>query len=236
MIDNKIIQKVSDFCIGNLDLKTSKLGPEYYYASMPLCVIDSIFSLNTKYATVIKLVKNLCDYYQIAPYAKNSKVYPPLDEQISTSEFLDFLGNKTPQELAIEVFKNRRPTSAKSGILRTEAVVRFLKVLKEFNAEYFQDIPKLINNDKFELCITNIPGQKSGITLKYFFMLTGSDDLIKPDRWILQFLKAATGQNFNHDKCQIILSNVTNELNNQGYILTPRLLDHIIWKYRDKIP
>ena len=34
-----------------------------------------------------------------------------------------------------------------------------------------------------------IPGQRSGISLTYFFMLAGSDDLVKPDRMLGRFLR-----------------------------------------------
>lgn len=44
---------------------------------------------------------------------------------------------------------------------------------------------------RFEADVRAIPGQGSGISLQYFWMLAGSDDFIKPDRMVLRFLQAA---------------------------------------------
>jgi len=232
MADVQTISAVTKFCIDNLDLDTAELGYEYYYASMPLCVVDAVFSIGVRYEGVQNTIQRLCSYYKIQQAAKEKRTVPSIDEQLSTTDFLKLFSDKTPEQLANEVYKNRQRTSTHNGILKAEAVIRFLKVLKDFNAEYFQDIPRLIDNYSFEFCIKAIPGQGSGISLKYFFMLAGTDDFIKPDRMIIRFLQDATGQKFNLAQCQTILYGVTSELNKQGHNLTPKLLDNIIWNYQ----
>ena len=105
-------------------------------------------------------------------------------------------------------------------------------MLKDFNIEYYQDVKKVIDNNSFDFCIKNIPGQGSGISLKYFFMLAGSKDLIKPDRMVLRFLQAATGYKYNLTDCQTALTAATIELNKLGYYLTPQALDNAIWNFQ----
>ncbi len=237
MIGNsQTIMTVTNYCIANLNLKMIELGSEYHYASMPLCAVDSVFSIGVNYRDVIKMIDHICKKHEIIRFAEDKQSIPPIEKQLSTSDFLNLLGDKTYEQLANDVFCKRWRTSTKNGILKTEALIRFLKVLQDFNAEYFQDVSKLIDDKKFEVCIKNIPGQRSGISLKYFFMLAGSDDIIKPDRMILRFLQNVTGRIFTLEQCQSILHNATNELNKQGYVLTPKLLDHIIWKYQREIP
>ncbi|MCW3110611.1 MAG: hypothetical protein JWQ09_5117 [Segetibacter sp.] len=231
-IDTQILLSVTNFCIENLNIKTAKLDKEYFYASMPLCVVDSVFSISVNYKGVKNTIARICNYYKIPCFRKDLLTVPATDEQISTTDFLKLFTDMTPDALAAEVYRNKQRTSTRNGILKADAVIRFLKVLKDFNAEYFQDIPILINNFNFESSVKNIPGQGSGISLKYFFMLAGTDDLIKPDRQIISFLQNITGQKFNLQDCQTILFNVTGELNKQGYNLTPRLLDNIIWNYQ----
>ncbi|MEJ7671395.1 MAG: hypothetical protein WKF59_01410 [Chitinophagaceae bacterium] len=194
MADTQIIKKVTKFCVDHLNLKTIELGNEYYYASMPLCVVDSVFSIGVNYKGVTNTVRRLCEYYSISYLRKDNLTVLKIEEQLSTTHFLNWFNNKTPEALAAEVYKNKQRTSTNNGILKAEAVIRFLIVLKNFSAEYFQDIPGLINNKEFESCIKEIPGQRSGISLKYFFMLAGTDDIIKPDRMIIRFLQDATGQ------------------------------------------
>lgn len=231
MANGQTISTVTKACIDNLVLDT-ELGDEYYKASMPLCVVDAVFSISVNYESVKNAIQRLCSYYNIQQCARNKPIVPDIDAQLSTTDFLQLFGDKTPEQLANEVFRNRQRTSTRNGILKAEAVIRFLKVLKDFKAEYFQDIPGLIEDESFERCIKSIPGQGSGTSLKYFFMLAGSDDLIKPDRMILRFLHGATGQIFSLEQCQIVLNRVVSELNKQGYNLTPRRLDYIIWNYQ----
>lgn len=231
MIDKTTINKVTKYCIDNIDFQDRDENNDYYYSSMPFCVIDSVFSIGVRYEGVVNVVERFCEYYGINQRAKRKHTIPKKNEQISTTEFLKLFGNKTPKFLAENVF-NKQRTSTKNGILKSEAVLRFLKILKDFKIESYQDIPKLVTNEYFEACIKSIPGQRSGISLKYFFMLAGTDDLIKPDRMILRFLKDATGQTFTLSQCQEVLTAVTLELNRKKYNLTPRLLDNFIWNYQ----
>ena len=42
-------------------------------------------------------------------------------------------------------------------------------------------------NELLEKKIKEIPGQKSGLSFKYFLMLVGNENLIKPDRMIIRY-------------------------------------------------
>ncbi len=235
-MDPQTIAAVANYCSQKLPLVNAKLGNEYYKGSMPLCVIDAVFSIGVRYEAVTNTLKRVCSYYNITQDASEHGVVPDTKDQVSTTAFLKMVGDKTPEALAREVYGNRQRTSATNGILKAEAVSLFLNVLRDHNAEYFQDIPRLINDSGFERAITAIPGQRSGTSLKYFFMLSGNDDFIKPDRMIIRFLKDATGQTFNVNECQAILHAATAELNRSGYTIMPRLLDNVIWNYQRTIP
>lgn len=108
----------------------------------------------------------------------------------------------TGTEMATELFVNSQRTSTSSGILKSEAVLQFLKVLEKHHVERFADIEKVFNNDDFENEIRAIKGQASGISLKYFYMLAGKEDLIKPDRMIIGFLKEALESSVTVDEAQ----------------------------------
>lgn len=46
--DNEVmdlIKRLAQYCDKILDLKRAKLNEEYFYQSLPLCVIDSIYSI-----------------------------------------------------------------------------------------------------------------------------------------------------------------------------------------------
>ena len=137
---------------------------------------------------------------------------------------------------AENIFQNKQRTSSKSGILKAEAVVRFLKILKDFRVEYYQDVPYVHFNETFEECIKRIPGQKSGISLRYFFMLTGSKNFIKPDRMIMKFIEEGIGKKLTAHEALLLIRSTVKELIKIGYTqLNPRYLDNLIWSYQRSI-
>jgi hypothetical protein len=206
------------------DKKNYELQSEYNYAHLGLCVIDSIYSIGVKYEGVQNTVKRFCEHFAIDRFNRS--------KELSISEFINYMNKQSLKLLTEDIFQNKQRTSTKSGILKSEAVLLFLNVLKKYKVEYFHDLDKVINSDEFEKEIKLIPGQKSGISLKYFFMLAGSDDLIKPDRMILRFIQNNSTENITINDCQFILTEVVKILNSRKFNLTAKKLDNIIWNYQ----
>ncbi len=220
-----IIDKVTSVCSELFaDKKDYKLPEEYDYGHLPLCVIDSVFSIGVKYEGVQNTVNRFCDYFKIDKLSRR--------HELTTTQSLLLMDQMTVQDLTEKVFKNRQRTSPTNGILKSEAVILFLKVLQKYKVELLNDIDQVINDTIFENEIKQIKGQNSGISLKYFFMLAGSQDLIKPDRMIVRFLEAITGERLTMDNCQLILTHVSIELNKLGFKMTPKILDNLIWNHQ----
>jgi len=227
-MNREIIEKVTKSCNEIFAAqKNYELPDEFNYGHLPLCVIDSVFSIGVNYKGVKNVVNRFCDHYKIDKSLNT--------EELTTAHFLELMEQQTVQELAENIYKNRQRTSTVSGILKSEAVVLFLKVLQKYKVERLSDIDKIIINDQFEAEIKKIAGQKSGISLKYFFMLAGSDDLIKPDRMILRFLENILEEKVSLKNCQVILSGVTEQLKNNGFNITAKKLDNLIWNYQRDI-
>lgn len=53
---------IANFCRNNLNLRNAKLGNEYYYQSLPLCIIDALFSIGIKYQTTQSVVQKYCNF------------------------------------------------------------------------------------------------------------------------------------------------------------------------------
>jgi len=158
--------------------------------------------------------------------------YTPLEEQEPVSVFVEKITNLGPEKFAGMVLANRQRTSTKSGIMKSEAALRFAQVLKLHKVEYFQDVEKIQGKEDFENAVKAIPGQRTGITVRYFYMLAGSDDFVKPDRMILGFLKDQLGERLSQDEAQGILSEASDALKPQYPHLTTKTLDHHIWMYQ----
>ena len=115
MTDTEI---VAMFCQEHLNL--GSLGKEYGYTHLPLCFLDAVWSIGVRYQGVQGVVKR---------YAKWAGLTPPSAH--STAEFLEKLSNFSAEQAATSIFANRQRTSARGGILKAEAVVRFARVLDE---------------------------------------------------------------------------------------------------------
>lgn len=225
--DEKLI---ADFCEEVLDLQSAKLPDEYYYSSVPLCVIDSVFSIGVRYEGVRNTVTRYCNYFNLSQY-RNGTDLPSFDEQQSVGEFIQSYKVHGLQSYIENVLKNKQRTSPRNGILKAEAVYKFCAILQKYGIEYLQDVKKLYDNKEFELEIKGIQGQKSGISLVYFYMLAGEDNWVKPDRMIIRFLESVLKRKIKIDDAQNLLELTSRQLANKFPDITPRLLDYQIWNY-----
>jgi hypothetical protein len=134
--------------------------------------------------------------------------------------------------MASSVYRNRQRTSARNGILKSDAALRFGEVLQRFGVEYLQDVRVVAESRTFTNDILSIPGQRSGISLQYFWMLAGSDEFIKPDRMVIRFLETALNRSVDLVEATELLRSTSQLLSSEYPNITPRLLDHEIWKYQ----
>ena len=222
------VTKVVEYCISTLNFD-QPLASEYDYKNVPFCVIDSVFSIGVKYESVQNVIKKAQRFLQEEGHFDNQF------NQLTTSSYLEIIKGYSYDELAGKIY-NRQRTSTSNGILKAEAVSHFLEVLKKYNVERIEDIPGVYNNPEFENEIIRIKGQGTGLTLKYFYMLSGYNDLIKPDRMIIRFLKNITGRELSFDEVAKILLAAAKEISDiKNKVIAARHLDNIIWKYeRDK--
>jgi hypothetical protein len=216
----------------HLNLAIAELSDDYFYASVPLCVIDAVYSIGVRYEGVRRVVARYCDktgQRRIRPDRTN---IPGESEQESIEDFCERFEAEGLERMTRDFFNNRQRTSPRSGILKAEAVYLFASAIRKFGANYFQDIEHLAAEAQFEETIRRIPGQKSGISLQYFWMLAGSDELVKPDRMIVRFLESALQRPVNVSEALPLLRSVCNKLRNNYPELTPRLLDYEIWQFQ----
>ena len=233
---NNDIEVIAGHANKVLSLASAQLGEEYYYQSLPLCVIDAIYSIGVRYEGVENTVERYCGAYNLRRIRTTKGALPPIHEQESVSAFCEKAEQIGSSAMAMDIFRNRQRTSPRNGILKADAVYRFAIILKKHNIEYLQDISGATDKPCFVTDILSIPGQASGISLQYFSMLTGSDEFIKPDRMILAYLKSVLGRTVCTSEAQELLAAATELLKVSYQHLTPRLLDHEIWKYqRDQV-
>lgn len=98
------------------------------------------------------------------------------------------------------------------------------------------DIPSVADGAAFEKAVRAIPGQASGISLQCFWMLAGSDDLVKPDRQIVRFVQRALGGPVAPTFAGACLTKAAHILQATYVHLTPRLLDYEVWRFEKDQP
>jgi len=196
------ITKLYHFCMKNLKLKNAELGKEYYYQSITSCVIDAVFSIGISYEQTRKAVERYNEYYDLKLF-RDSDNYPSISEQDSLEDLIQRTEEETPQQMAIKVYQNRcrTATHGAKAVTKAEAVYLFAKTLNNFGINYFQDLQQFIGNEELESEIRKIPGQTTGISLDYFFMLAGDETFVKVDRMMIRFMIDAIG--YSPDKYKI---------------------------------
>nr|WP_306265449.1 hypothetical protein [Pararhizobium sp. IMCC3301] len=228
-------QRLADYIIA-IDLEPVPLPPEYFYASLPLCVIDAVFSIGVSYTSTRNTVVRYCKRQNwtrtLAPDAPRAR------GERTIVEFLALFDGLAPDQMADELFGNRQRTSTRSGILKAEAVQRFASALKEFGIDDFEDM----TGDRpaaAEKLVRGIPGQGSGISFDYFRMLAGDDNLIKPDRMVQRLIARAIDvkpDQVTPDLARTILKGAIPVLAERGAGWSPRQLDYAIWERESSGP
>jgi hypothetical protein len=208
------------------------LDDDYFYSCLPLCVIDAVWSINVNYRGVQNVVERYCANFHLIRLRADRNVVPTQTQQQSITVFCELLAGRTPEQWAEEIFQNRQRTSSTNGILKADAVRRFAVALKNHEVEYLQDIPAATQNTSLEQDICTIPGQKSGISLRYFWMLAGCSQYIKADRMVLGFLEKPLSRKVTPDQAQFLLPEASIILNARFPNMSPYLLDNLIWRYQ----
>ena len=222
------IQSLANFIESMRLEEVRDLPGEFHYPSLPLCVIDAVFSIGVRYISTWNTVNRFCDRqgWNIGS-AKNRTT-----GERSVSDLLKCFSGLSPDVAAKTLFGNRqRAYPSKSAPCKAEAVRRFAKALREATIHDFPDLTAE-RLAKAEGTIRTIPGQRSGISFDYFLMLAGNEQLIKPDRQVKSFIGKALSldpKKIKDDHARTLLQGAVQALNKRGATWSPRRLDYAIW-------
>ena len=230
MVSASPVSKLADH-IEKSGLEVPALADEYRYASLPLCVVDAVFSIGVRYTSTQKVVSNLCDYTGWARFASSREARGSGAHGLTDLMTLfDTLGI---EGMADTVFQKRQRTSSRSGILKSEAVLLYCRALTEAGINYFDEFDQ--NRREYaEAIILGLPGQSSGIAFDYFMMLAGDDNLIKPDRMVQRYVGNALKLDAIPQPRQaaILVRLAARDLCQRGHQWTPLHLDYAIWRFQ----
>ena len=223
--------QIAEYARRMLPLADMQLSSERCYRSLTLCVIDAVFSINARYSAVENVVSRYCTRFHLSPWREDFECLPARQEQDRIEDLCRRYEDFGIERMADEVFCNRQRTSSRSGILKAEAVGRFAEVLHSRGMDCLQDVPKALSDSGIEADVRGIPGQGSGLSLRYFWMLCGVQDRIKPDRMILRFLRESIGRGVASEEAEDLMRAAARLLQAEFPHLTPLRLDHLAWMH-----
>ncbi len=228
-------ETIATFCDESLDLASASLSPEYYYNSLPFCLIDAIFSIGIRYTGVRKTVIHYCDHFGLDRLA-SPLTHSARKDDHRISDFLDNIGPYAASDYgAFDVYQSKCRTSTKGGMLKAQAVYEAAVILHNHHIETIHDINAMTDMTGLEADFCAIRGQNSGISFSYLLMLSGDDSHMKIDRWLMRFCEKATAsKNYTTDDAENDLMTACRLLQKKYHSLTPRLLDHTIWNYMSR--
>ena len=222
--DDTDVSALKDALSSDFLAKDISLPAEYSYASVPLCIVDSVFSIQSRYPTTQATVRRW------AEYANWPLLKDPTAEEHTVSEFLEKMAGMDAENLASNIFQNRQRTSSTNGILKSQAVREFAKALVQEKLERFSDFADRSRLERVETLIRQIKGQRSGVTWKYFLMMAGEDDFIKPDTWICRYVARVTSKaRVDSLEAEALLLAAIAIIKKLQPKITPRQIDHAIW-------
>lgn len=190
--------------------------------SLVLAVIDSIFSISSRYESTIKVVNRFATHVNI----------DKTKDDYTISQFINEFGNYTDEELANDIFNNRQRTSSINGILKAEAVKQIIKIFNKHGIETKTDL--LNHNDikKIEEEVKSVKGQGSGITFYYIMMHAGDENRFKPDRQLKKFFEELLGYGtLNNQQLNEVFFKELEIVKAKYPYFTAKSFDSLIWEF-----
>ena len=221
-MNKEIITKFANYCEQNFDLGQENQVP--FYNSLPVCIIDCIYSLWTKY---FKVTVPIVDRYALK--FMNGNKYRSGDKLSDFISNIESVGGCEP--FAVDILKNKQKLS---GRLKSEICLELAKNLLLLNIETKEDFQNFQNVKLLEIVVSSVKGVGDA-ALHYLFMLTGDPNRCKPDVHIHRCIFDALGYEVSNEDCQIILKGAVDILKDKYENLTVAFLDSIIWNdYQSK--
>ena len=75
------MKKIAKEIMTRIDLENFELSESYFYNGIPLCVIDSVYSIGVRYEAVMNVISNFCKHQKITKHRGSKLELPGIDEQ-----------------------------------------------------------------------------------------------------------------------------------------------------------
>lgn len=214
----------SQYCSENFGTELKSVRKSERYQSLPICVLDCVYSLRTKYyAVTVPVLQRYADTYM------GGNLYAGQD---TLSDFITHIKEFSDcSEFAKTVLKNNQVLSGRN---KAEVCYEIATKLHELlNMDTFDDFRNFEKEALLEIVLRSVRGMGDA-GVNNMFMMAGDPNRCKPDVHIHRCIKNALGTDVPNNECQILFRETVKKLKDSGYPdLTVRNLDSVIWnKYQ----
>ena len=220
MITDEQIRLFSQYCSENFGTELKSVRKSERYRSLPICVLDCVYSVRTQYfAVTVPVLQRYADTYM------GGNLYAGQD---TLSDFITHIKEFSDcSEFAKTVLKNNQVLSGRN---KAEVCYEIATKLHELlNMDTFDDFRNFEKEALLEIVLRSVRGMGDA-GVNYMFMMAGDPNRCKPDVHIHRCIKNALGTDVPNNKCQILFRETVKKLKDSGYPdLTVRNLDSVIW-------
>jgi len=223
--DSLELRQVADAACRSLPLDGVELTDEFFPAHLPVALIDAVFRSRLRHGErPAPIAERYCRRFGIARRRGDRWEPPPADEQETLGDLLRRYDELGADRVASEVFQSRhRFPGAK--ITRAESVRDAAKALRGIGVDVLQDVPAR-RPAAIHDALRPLPGIGEG-TVRMLLMYTGDEDFVLGDGHLRRFVASAIGRRaISAARAEDLVRQSAYEL-----IVSPRLLDHEIWRY-----
>lgn len=214
------VKLFAKYCKENFSNEIEVFCANEHYNSLPICILDCIYSLRAKYFKVtVPVVKRYANrFMQGDMYSSNDT----LADFIARIE-----GYGECSTFAREVLENNQVLSGRN---KTEVCLEIAKKLYELlDINNLADFQQFKKEELLELVLHSIKGVGDA-GVNYLFMLAGDPNRCKPDVHIHHCIKDALGYTISNEECQLLFRGTVDILNETYPTLKVRDLDSVIWR------
>ena len=217
---HRLTKCFADYCKQNFVLQESTITN---YQSLPVCLIDCIYSLRAKYYRVtVPIVNRYVSFYMDGNIKYKKDTISNLIEHIEECG-----GTKV---FAERVLKNHQELGGKAHIPKEKALLQLATYLQLLHIETIDDFRNFESPELLEIVIRAVKGMGDAGT-NYLFMLAGDPHRCKPDVHIHHCIRDACGEDVTNEECQILFQETVEIFKTEYPMLTVRGLDGIIWRH-----
>ncbi len=214
---HKYAAKFADFCEKEFQLNNTVT---YDYRSLPICIIDCVYSLRTHYDKVtVSVIERYANYYLNGNIEDSSETISMFLKHFE--ELQDFS--------AFANIVNNHQKLGRNSIPKEDVCYQIAKYLSYLHIETIEDFQKFESHEFLEKVLLSVDGiGNAGVN--YLFMLAGDPNRCKVDVHINNCIKSACGCELPSHEIQRLFTDTISILKKSYPELTVRTLDGIIWR------